>query len=58
MQPLGNVENWLSEVEIKMRQSIHWQVISTIFDQVNFFLGIISKILSSNKPFEVCLCVV
>nr|PNR26425.1 hypothetical protein PHYPA_031000 [Physcomitrium patens] len=25
MQPLGNVETWLSEVEIKMRQSIHWQ---------------------------------
>ena len=26
MMPLGNVENWLSEVEIKMRESIHWQV--------------------------------
>lgn len=31
MQPLGNVENWLCEVEQKMLQSIHWQVIIIIF---------------------------
>lgn len=41
MQPLGNVENWLCEVEQKMLQSIHWQVITLSFIDSYLFAFIV-----------------
>lgn len=47
MQPLGNVENWLCEVEQKMLQSIHWQVITIIGDL--FFLKNVKFLCDANN---------